>query len=125
MTMTKTFDVGVRSPVSRQAQVLLGRADALLSESIGERDAGDRFLGSYIAALKGAAAVLASLPNSIGSRPRSRNAWVLMAKAAPDLAIWSEYFSSFSQPARQSRRVPRPLSETSTPTTSIDTSVVF
>lgn len=40
MTMTKTFDVGVRSPVSRQAQVLLGRADALLSESIGERDAG-------------------------------------------------------------------------------------
>lgn len=96
MTMTKTFDVGVRSPVSRQAQVLLGRADALLSESIGERDAGDRFLGSYIAALKGAAAVLASLPNSIGSRPRSRNAWVLMAKAAPDLAIWSEYFSSFS-----------------------------
>lgn len=96
MTITKTFDVGVRSPVPRQARVLLGRADALLSESIGESDAGDRFLGSYAAALKGAAAVLASLPNSIGARPRSRNAWVLMAKAAPELAVWSDYFASFS-----------------------------
>ncbi|OZE76093.1 hypothetical protein CH294_20285 [Rhodococcus sp. 14-2483-1-1] len=96
MTITKAFDAGVRSPVPRQARVLLGRADALLSESIGESDAGDRFLGSYAAALKGAAAVLASLPNSIGARPRSRNAWVLMAKAAPELAVWSEYFASFS-----------------------------
>ncbi|MDV6262288.1 SAV_6107 family HEPN domain-containing protein [Rhodococcoides yunnanense] len=96
MTITKAFDAGVRSPVPRQARVLLGRADALLSESIGESDAGDRFLGSYAAALKGAAAVLASLPNSIGARPRSRNAWVLMAKAAPELAVWSDYFGSFS-----------------------------
>lgn len=96
MTITKAFDAGVRSPVPRQAQILLGRADALLSESIGESDAGDRFLGSYAAALKGAAAVLASMPNSIGVRPRSRSAWVLMAKAAPDLAVWADYFASFS-----------------------------
>lgn len=96
MTITQAFDAGVLSPVPRQARVLLGRADALLSESVGETDAGDRFLGSYAAALKGAAAVLASVPNSIGARPRSRSAWVLMAKAAPDLAVWADYFASFS-----------------------------
>lgn len=95
MTMTKAFGAGARSPVPRQARVLLGRADALLTESIGGSDA-DRFLGGYAAALKGAAALLASVPGSIGARPRSRSAWVLMAKAVPDLAIWAEFFASYS-----------------------------
>lgn len=96
MTMTKTVGAHVGSPVPRQALILLGRADALLSEAVGERESADRFLGSYAAALKGAAAVLASVPGAIGPRPRSRSAWVLMAKAVPEMTPWADYFASFS-----------------------------
>ncbi|WP_072806336.1 SAV_6107 family HEPN domain-containing protein [Rhodococcoides yunnanense] len=92
---TKVLHSGVRPPVSPRARVLLGRADAFLSRSVGAADATERFLDCYMAALRGAAAVLEATPIS-QSRARSRSAWVLLSKAAPDLDEWAEYFAGFS-----------------------------
>ncbi|MET4049177.1 hypothetical protein BJD99_10055 [Rhodococcus sp. 1163] len=92
---TKVLRVDVRPPVSPRARALLGRADALLSASVGAADAAEMFLECYMAALRGAAAVLEATPIA-ATRARSRSAWVLMAKAAPVLDSWAEYFAGFS-----------------------------
>lgn len=92
---TKVLRADVRPPVSPRARVLLGRADALLSGSVGAGDAADQFLDCYLAALRGAAALLEVAPVST-SRARSRSAWVLLVKAAPELEAWADYFSGFS-----------------------------
>ncbi|QCB51471.1 hypothetical protein E5720_19670 [Rhodococcus sp. PAMC28707] len=91
----KVLRADVRPGVSPRARALLGRADAMLSGSVGAADATEMFLDCYIAALRGAAAVLEATPIA-ASRVRSRSAWVLMAKAAPALDSWAEYFSGFS-----------------------------
>ncbi|NIL74485.1 MULTISPECIES: SAV_6107 family HEPN domain-containing protein [Rhodococcus] len=92
---TQVIRADVRPPVSPRARVLLGRADAFLSRSIGAADATERFLDCYMAALRGAAAILEVSPVST-SRARSRSAWVLLSKAAPEFDAWSEYFSGYS-----------------------------
>lgn len=83
----------VGAPVSRRARALLDRADALLAEAAGARDASDRFRCAYLAALRGAGAALGG-----EQRPRtgSRSAWVLLARAEPSLAGWSEFFAGYS-----------------------------
>ena len=52
----------------------------------------DRYAQAHLAALRAAAAVLAAR-----ARPRRRsgpvNAWVLLAKVAPELAEWSAFFA--------------------------------
>jgi hypothetical protein len=92
---TQGLRAGVRPPVSPRARLLLGRADAFLSGSIGAATASDQFLDCYTAALRGAAAVIEAAPIST-ARARSRNAWVLLTKAAPELEAWAEYFSGYS-----------------------------
>ncbi|HVE95485.1 MAG TPA: SAV_6107 family HEPN domain-containing protein [Pseudonocardiaceae bacterium] len=55
----------------------------------------DRYAQAQLAALRAAAAVLAAR-----ARPRRRsqpvNAWVLLAKVAPELAEWSAFFVATS-----------------------------
>ncbi len=92
---TKVLRAVVRPPVSPRARALLCRADGLLSRSVGAADSAEMFLDCYMAALRGAASVLEATPIA-ASRARSRSAWVLMAKAAPVLDSWAEYFSGFS-----------------------------
>lgn len=92
---TKVLRGDVRPPVSPRARVLLGRADVLLSGSVGADSVADQFLDCYMAALRGAAAILEVAPVS-ASRARSRSAWVLLAKAVPELESWAEYFSGHS-----------------------------
>ncbi|MFC7447041.1 SAV_6107 family HEPN domain-containing protein [Rhodococcus daqingensis] len=83
----------VGAPVSRHARALLDRADALLAEAAGAPSPSDRFRSAYLAALRGAGAALGG-----GQRPRtrSRSAWVLLARAEPSLAGWSEFFAGYS-----------------------------
>ncbi|MDH6279652.1 hypothetical protein M2280_000861 [Prescottella agglutinans] len=89
-----------RPPVSVQATTLLHRADRLLSEAAGAGESAERFRCAYLAALRGAAAVLAATEGkaraSASRRPRSRSAWVLMARAAPEFAAWADYFAEHS-----------------------------
>ncbi|WP_181319453.1 SAV_6107 family HEPN domain-containing protein [Rhodococcus sp. OK519] len=95
----------VRGPLSAPAKAvnLLRRADALLSEAAGAPKPADRFCSAYVGALRGAAAVLAATEGSAasagsagGRRPKSRSAWVLMARAEPIFAGWSDYFAGCS-----------------------------
>ena len=55
----------------------------------------DRYARAHLAALRGAAAVLAAR-----ARPRRRaqptSAWVLLASVAPELAEWSTFFAATS-----------------------------
>lgn len=76
---------------------LVGKADALLAESAGAGDAADRFRCGYLAALRGAGAVLAVGVVGAGSRrKRSGNAWALLDSAAPTFGAWSRYFAGWS-----------------------------
>lgn len=89
----------VRGPLSAPAKAvnLLRRADALLSEAAGAADPAERFCSAYVAALRGAAAVLAAAEGSAEvRRPRSCSAWVLMARAEPRFAAWADYFAGYS-----------------------------
>lgn len=95
----------VRGPLSAPVKAvnLLRRADALLSEAAGASDPAERFCSAYVGALRAAAAVLAATEGSAaptgprGARgPRSRSAWVLMARAESSFAAWADYFAGFS-----------------------------
>ncbi|WP_369603986.1 SAV_6107 family HEPN domain-containing protein, partial [Klebsiella variicola] len=64
---------------------------------MGAGDPADRFRCAYLAALRGAGAVLAAAPAGAGSkRKRSGNAWVLMDAAAPAFGAWSKFFAGWS-----------------------------
>jgi hypothetical protein len=76
---------------------LLDRADVLLLQAAAEADPRERFRTAYLAALRGAGAVLAVTGADRAPRARSRNAWVLMQQAAPEFVMWADYFSSFSE----------------------------
>ena len=84
--------------VSPRAFALLGRADSLLSEAacVSDAEVPERFRLAYIAAVRGAAAVLAARPYKQTRRRGSRSAWALLVAAAPELSAWAEYFSGHS-----------------------------
>ncbi len=66
-------------------------------QAAGERDPRERFRTAYLAALRGAGAVIALTGADNAPRARSRNAWVLMQGAAPEFTMWADYFSSRSE----------------------------
>lgn len=76
---------------------LLRQADSLLTDSAWENDPAERFRTAYLAALRGAGAVIALTGADRAPRARSRSAWVLMERAAPEFAMWSDYFAAHSQ----------------------------
>ncbi|MEU7633913.1 SAV_6107 family HEPN domain-containing protein [Nocardia sp. NPDC049220] len=80
-----------------RAGKLLLRADGLLMQAQGERDPRERFRTAYLAALRGAGAVIALTGADAAARARSRNAWVLLQRAAPEFVMWSDYFSARSE----------------------------
>ncbi|RMI29118.1 SAV_6107 family HEPN domain-containing protein [Nocardia stercoris] len=82
---------------SGRAGGLLDRAEVLLVQAAAEPDPRERLRTAYLAALRGAGAVLAFTGADRAPRARSRNAWVLMQQSAPEFVMWADYFSSFSE----------------------------
>ncbi len=80
-----------------KAGILLDKADGLLLQAAGERDPRERFRTAYLAALRGAGAVLACTGADAAPRARSRNAWVLLQRAAPEFVMWADYFAARSE----------------------------
>lgn len=94
-----------------RARELLGRADSLLAQAscvssgrsssgrVTPSDAAEMFRLAYVAAVRGAAAVLA-VGGAVGGpgvgRSRSRNAWVMLSARSPEFLAWAEYFSAHS-----------------------------
>ena len=71
------------------------RASESLAEAIASPDVPTRYACAHVAALRAAAALIAARarPAAPGRRPQ-RNAWVLLADLAPELAEWATFFSA-------------------------------
>src|SRR5687768_11458441 len=65
-----------------------------LQEAITARDVPTRYAGAHVAALRAAAALLAARAQPTARRGRQKNAWVLLAELAPELAEWARFFAA-------------------------------
>ncbi len=102
--MSTTFDV----PAATFAY--LARSASSLQEAITTPDVGMRYAHAHVAALRATAALLAARARptvqptarptarppvrSRRGRPVQRNAWVLLAEVAPELAEWAGFFAA-------------------------------
>ncbi len=73
----------------------LVRADAALTEATAAVEHTSRYASAHMAALRAAAAVLAVRGRPYNRRGQ-RNAWVLLATVAPELAEWAAFFAAGS-----------------------------
>jgi hypothetical protein len=78
------------------ALALRAQAGHGLAEAQGEPDPAERFLTAYLAALRGAAALLAMHGRPHRGKSRPTSAWVLLASAAPEFADWAAFFAERS-----------------------------
>jgi len=72
------------------------RSAESLSEAISATDVPTRYACAHVAALRAAAALLAARARPVAA-PRRRpqkNAWVLLAEVAPELAEWATFFAA-------------------------------
>ena len=73
----------------------LERAAESLSEAIGAAEVPTRYACAHVAALRAAAALLAARAHPAPARRRpQKNAWVLLAEVAPELAEWARFFAA-------------------------------
>lgn len=71
------------------------RSAESLSEAVAARDVATRYACAHVAALRAAAALLAARARpEAGRRRAQRNAWVLLAEVAPELAEWASFFAA-------------------------------
>ncbi|MEI4271023.1 SAV_6107 family HEPN domain-containing protein [Klenkia sp. LSe6-5] len=81
-------------PLPPAAAQLLGQAHRGLAEAQATPDAGWRYATAHLAALRGAAAVLAARTRPEPGRRRPRSAWVLIGQVAPELGEWAAFFAA-------------------------------
>ena len=74
----------------------LERAASSLREALTTTDVPRRYACAHVAALRATAALLAAraTPALTQRRPRQKNAWVLLAEIAPELAEWAQFFAA-------------------------------
>ena len=73
----------------------LGRAAESLSEAMVATEVPVRYACAHVAALRAAAALLAARAHPAPARRRAqKNAWVLLAEVAPELAEWARFFAA-------------------------------
>ena len=84
-----------RRPVPQAARDLLADAGRGLGRAIRAAEPTDRYAVAHLAALRGAAAVLAARARP-GGRGNQGNAWVLLARLAPEFSEWSAFFAAGS-----------------------------
>jgi SAV_6107-like HEPN len=73
----------------------LARATESLRDAMVARDVPTRYACAHVAALRAAAALLAARARPAPTRRRrQKNAWVLLAEVAPELAEWATFFAA-------------------------------
>ncbi|VVJ16729.1 Uncharacterised protein [Amycolatopsis camponoti] len=86
----------LRAPAPPVAAGLLAQARRGLAAAEREPAPAERFIGAYLAALRGAAAVLAARGRPHRGRARPASTWVLLDSVAPELREWSAFFAGNS-----------------------------
>jgi len=81
-------------PVPQAAKDLLADAGRGLGRAIRAEQVTDRYAAAHLAALRGAAAVLATKARP--GRARQASAWELLAKLAPEFSDWAAFFAAGS-----------------------------
>ena len=82
----------LRAPVPAAAYDLLARSRRGLETAEAARAPGERYCAAHLAALRGAAAVLA-----VRARPSRRgltNVWQVLPRVAPELTEWAAFFAA-------------------------------
>lgn len=82
------------APVAPAARGLLADASLGLGRACAAGDPADRYAIAHLAALRGAAAVLAARARP--TRGRQGSAWTLMTRVAPEFAEWAAFFAAGS-----------------------------
>lgn len=67
---------------------------------MGSDDLADRYAAAHLGALRGASAVLATLPRPVSRTVRNASAWVQLERLAPEYAQWAAYFAAGSAKRR-------------------------
>ncbi|WP_439378176.1 SAV_6107 family HEPN domain-containing protein [Amycolatopsis lexingtonensis] len=88
--------MSLRPPAPPAAAALLAQARRGLAEAERETTSAERFIGAYLAALRGAAAVLEARGRPHRGRARPASSWVLLDSVAPELREWSAFFAGNS-----------------------------
>lgn len=88
--------MSMRPPAPPAAAGLLAQARRGLADAERETDPAERFIAAYLAALRGAAAVLAARGRPHRGRARPASTWMLLDSVAPELREWSAFFASNS-----------------------------
>lgn len=98
---TRTSDTGGRprrsvpaAPVPPAARALLADASLGLSRACASGDPADRYAIAHLAALRGAAAVLAARARP--TRGQRGSVWALITRVAPEFAEWASFFAAGS-----------------------------
>src|SRR4051794_4110417 len=84
----------VSLPATTHAYLM--RAAESLSEAVGATEVTTRYACAHVSALRAAAALLAARakPAVPTRRKPQKNAWVLLAEVAPELAEWAGFFAA-------------------------------
>ncbi|MCY7395590.1 MAG: chromosome segregation protein SMC [Nocardioides sp.] len=73
----------------------LARAAESLSEAMSCTEVPTRYACAHVAALRAAAALLAARARPAPAKRRpQKNAWILLAEVAPEMAEWAAFFSA-------------------------------
>jgi len=78
---------------SRSSDDLMASARRSLTEASLATTAGERYAAAHLAALRAAAAVLATASRP-AKRARVRSVWVVLPGVAPEFAEWAEFFAA-------------------------------
>ncbi|MDP9396497.1 MAG: SAV_6107 family HEPN domain-containing protein [Actinomycetota bacterium] len=81
-------------PLTSSATTLLATARRDLAEATLAPTAIDRYAAAHRGALRTAAAVLAVRTRPDPRHRRPRSAWVLLARVAPELGEWAQFFAA-------------------------------
>ncbi|MEO5834574.1 MAG: SAV_6107 family HEPN domain-containing protein [Nakamurella sp.] len=79
---------------------MLADAQRCLDRAMASADLADRYAAAHLGALRGASAVLASLPRPVSRTIRNASAWVQLERLAPEYATWAAYFAAGSAKRR-------------------------
>ena len=94
--MTQQLSTHAPHFLSASTHSYLERAAESLREAITSTGAPERYAHAHVSALRATAALLAARAQPVppSRRARQRNAWVLLAEVAPELAEWASFFAA-------------------------------